>query len=91
MANKYNTMQYNYKMEDKKTPSSTHLHWRQSIMKENMLSFRLTSYALHQSTAIFLPLKYFYSRQMEMVFDHLVVMLHPVSYRQRTPNAKYEM
>ena len=28
---------------------------------------------------------------MEMVFDHLVVMLHPVSYRQRTPNAKYEM
>ena len=25
-----------------------------------------------------------------MVFDHLVVMLHPISYRQRVPNVKYE-
>ena len=26
-----------------------------------------------------------------MVFDHLVVILHPISYRRRTPNVKYEI
>ena len=70
----------------------THLLREQSPLQAQviMYSFRITPYALHQSTANLLPWSTSIPSQPEMVFDHLVVMLRPISNQQRTLNVKYE-
>ena len=55
----------------------------------NTQPFRLASYAPHQLTTNLLLL-YFHPSQPEMVFDHFVVMLHPILKNQCMLNVKYE-
>ena len=69
----------------------THLNREQSPLQVlvNMYSFRLTSYAPHQSTANLLPWSTFISNQPGMVFDHLVLMLCPMSNQHHTLKVNY--